>query len=104
MSALDRLARTAVVVAARRWPPDLSELMAQEWQAELDAIRADPGLGRPARAHRTITFAGSIALSPAVEEAGTAPATRLDRAAAVGRAAAVTLVAAALFNAVQPST
>jgi hypothetical protein len=101
---IDRLARLAVGAAARRWPSDLSEIMAQEWQAELDALRADRALGRLARARRTLAFAGSLALSPAVEEAGAEPITWTSRAAAIARPAAtaigVTLLAAALFNAV----
>ena len=78
--------------------------MAREWAAELDAIRDDPGLGRLARARRTISFAGSIALSPAVEEEGAEPVTWASRAASLTRpaavAAGVTLLAAALFDAV----
>ena len=101
---IDRLARFGVATAARRWPADLSEIMAREWQAELDAIREDPRHGRWMRAGRTITFAGSLALSPAVEEAGYEPVTWSDRASAATRpaatAAAVTLLAAALFNVV----
>jgi hypothetical protein len=78
--------------------------MLREWAAELDAIRDDPALGRLARARRTISFAGSIALSPAVEEEGAEPAMWPDRAASLTRpaalAAGVTLLAAALFDAV----
>jgi hypothetical protein len=101
---LDRLARAGLAAAARRWPADLSEIMAREWAAELEAIRNDPGLGRLARARRTIAFAGSITLSPAVEEDGAEPITWANRAASLTRPAAVaaglTLLAAALFDAV----
>ena len=65
-----RLADATLAAAAHRWPADVSDVMAREWQAELQAIRADPTLGPLTRAWRTIAFAGSIALSPAVEEAG----------------------------------
>jgi hypothetical protein len=103
-SLVDRLARLAVATAARRWPADLAEIMQREWHAELDALQADPTLGRLATTWRTITFAGSLALSPAVEEAGSDPVTWSNRAAAIARpaaaAAGVTMLAAALFNAV----
>ncbi|HEU4349426.1 MAG TPA: hypothetical protein VFR35_16745 [Actinoplanes sp.] len=96
MNAVDRLARAMVAAAARRWPDDLAESLCAEWQAELDALRHDlPGFRRMIRA---LTFAGSLALSPAVDQPPWP-----ERAAGLGRAASiaagVTLLAAALFNA-----
>jgi hypothetical protein len=92
------LARLALAATARRWPQDLSETMRYEWTAELDAIRTDPGLGRLRRAARMIAFAGSIALSPPVEEAGAEPATWRDRVVPPASAIGLTLLAAAMFN------
>jgi hypothetical protein len=103
-SLVERLARQAVGTAARRWPAELAEIMQREWQAELGALHADPTLGRMTKTWRTITFAGSLALSAAVEEAGSEPVTWSDRAATIARpaaaAAGVAMLAAALFNAV----
>jgi hypothetical protein len=94
---VDRLARAGVSAAARRWPPEIADAMRDEWLAELAALDA-AGLG--IRAYRKLVFAGSLLLSPAVDE----PPWR-DRAAALGRsasvAAGVTLLAAALVNAVR---
>jgi hypothetical protein len=70
LSELHRIARAALIATARRWPEDLSETMAYEWGAELDAIRHDPRTGRTLRAYRMIAFAGSIALATPVEEPG----------------------------------
>lgn len=89
----DRLARGLVLLAARRWPRE----MADEWLAELETMRSDR---RPGRAWRSLAFAGSLALSPAVEAEDEAPATWQERLAAVGMPAALTLLAAGLFNAV----
>lgn len=106
MNPVDRVARACVTAAARRWPAELSQTMSLEWCAELDAVRDDPTTGPVTRAWRAAAFAGSIALSPPVEAAGTEPVTWRDRAGGAGRAltalsgvAAVTLLAAALFNA-----
>ena len=105
MSALDRLARWCVGTAARRWPADLSGGLCREWNAELDALRNDPALGRVTRAARAVAFAGSIALSPPVEAAGADPVTWRERVGGAGRllgtlsgAGLVTLLAAGLFN------
>jgi hypothetical protein len=98
MSGLHRLARAGLTATARRWPQDLSETMRYEWSAELDAIRDDPGAGRTLRAYRMIAFAGSIALSPPVEEVGAEPATWRDRVAPPASAIGLTLLAAAMFN------
>ena len=100
LGGLDRIARVGLNAAARRWPQDLSETMRYEWSAELDAIRDDPASSRPVRAYRMVAFAGSIALSPAVEEAGAEPVTWRDRVIRPASAAGLTLLAAALFNAV----
>ena len=95
---IDRLARVLVDLAARRWPAELADEMAEEWHAELAALRADR------RPWRSLAFAGSLALSPAVEAADEDPVTWPQRLAAGGRALslpiALTLVAAALFNGV----
>jgi hypothetical protein len=103
-SPVDRIAQLAVRTAARRWPADLAETMTREWQAELGTLRTDRTLGRWTKTWRTIAFAGSLALSPAVEEAGAEPITWSERAATMARpaaiAAGVTMVAAALFNVV----
>jgi hypothetical protein len=91
---VERLARAGLRRAARRWPDELAEILRAEWAAELDALR-----GRP---WRMLTFAGSLVVSPAVDE----PSWR-DRAVETGRAAStaagVTLLAAALFNGVHVS-
>ncbi|MCM4079594.1 hypothetical protein [Paractinoplanes hotanensis] len=91
MGVVDRVARAAVRVAARRWPDDLAPLMREEWLAELASIT-----GRR-RAARKLAFAGSLAVSPAVDE----PSWR-DRSVVVGRraatAAGVTLLAAVATN------
>jgi hypothetical protein len=84
------LARAGIAAAARRWPADLAGALRAEWEAELAAIRVqEHGLRR---IHRTLTFAGSLAVSPAVD----AP----PRLAGCVVAAGVTLLAGALFNAV----
>jgi hypothetical protein len=94
MTAVDRLARSLLATAARRWPADLRDELAQEWQAELDSLGAAP---------RKLAFAASLTLSPAVEEADEEPVTWPQRTAGWARAlavpAALTLLAAALFNA-----
>jgi hypothetical protein len=99
MNVVDRLARAGVTAAARRWPDDLAGPMRDEWTAELAALRHDPALSPVRRAYRTLAFAGSLAIWPAVDRPSWA-----DRAATAGRAASVaagvTLLAAALFNAV----
>nr|WP_221381315.1 hypothetical protein [Actinoplanes polyasparticus] len=91
MGVVDRVARAAVLAAARRWPDDLAPLMREEWLAELASIT-----GRR-RAARKLAFAGSLAVSPAVDE----PSWR-DRSVIVGRGAAVaagvTLLAAVATN------
>ena len=98
---VDRFARRLVTSAARRWPGDLSEIMADEWQAELDALRAEPELRPSVRAWRTLTFAGSLAVWPPVEAEGEEPVSTLDRwGRSLAAAAGVTLLAAALFNGV----
>ncbi|MCO8271264.1 hypothetical protein M1L60_11735 [Actinoplanes sp. TRM 88003] len=88
MGAVDRAARAAVRAAARRWPEDLAPVMRDEWLAELAAISG---------ARRKLAFAGSLAVSPAVDE----PSWR-ERAVVVGRlsalAAGVTLLAAVATN------
>ena len=91
MTATERLAHTLVTAAARRWPADLREDLTQEWHAELDALGPS---------WRSLTFAASLAVSPAVEEADEEPATWAQRGAEWAAPAAVTLLAAALFNAV----
>jgi hypothetical protein len=98
LSGLHRIARAGLTATARRWPEDLSETMAYEWGAELDAIRHDPRAGRTLRAYRMIAFAGSIALAPPVEEAGAEPATWRDRLARPASATGLVLLAAAMFN------
>jgi hypothetical protein len=94
MRAIDHLARTLVTAAARRWPADLRDDLAREWHAELEAL---------GRNRRKLAFAASIAASPAVEEPDEEPATWARRYAEWGRAlsvpVALTLLAAALFNA-----
>ena len=98
---VDRFARRLVTSAARRWPGDLSEIMADEWQAELDALRAEPELRPSVRAWRTLTFAGSLTVCPPVEAEGEEPVSTLDRwGRSLAAAAGVTLLAAALFNGV----
>jgi hypothetical protein len=94
---VDRVARAGVAAAARRWPADLSEAMRAEWLAELAALdRPGPG----GSAYRKLAFAGSLLVSPAVDE----PSWR-GRASGLGRtasvAAGVTLLAAALINGVR---
>jgi hypothetical protein len=88
MGAVDRLARAAVLVAARRWPDDVAGVMRDEWLAELAVI------GEP---WRKLAFAGSLAVSPGVDE----PSWR-ERAGNAGRlaavAAGVTLLAAVTTN------
>ncbi|GID31405.1 hypothetical protein [Paractinoplanes brasiliensis] len=84
----DRVARALVVVAARRWPEDLADVMRDEWLAEL----AFAGGWR-----RKLAFAASLAVSPAVGEPGWRDrASELGRASAV--AAGVTLCAALAAN------
>jgi len=91
---LERLARTGLDRAARRWPDDLSEILRDEWAAELAALRGHPW--------KMLTFAGSLAISPAVDEPSWG-----ERTIGVGRAAStaagVTLLGAALFNGVNVS-
>lgn len=93
MRAADRLAQALVTAAARRWPADLREELAREWHAELDALGRSP---------RGLAFAASLAVSPAVEEAGEEPVTWSQRGAGWARAlsvpAALMLLAAALIN------
>lgn len=91
---LERLARAGLDRAARRWPDDLSGILRDEWAAELAALRGHPV--------KMLTFAGSLLISPAVDEPSWG-----ERAIGVGRAAStaagVTLLAAALFNGVHVS-
>ncbi len=88
MSLAGRLARAGVRAAARRWPVELAELMRDEWLAELAAVDGSC---------RKLTFAGSLVVSPAVDEPSWP-----ERASAVGRATAVaagvTLLAAFATN------
>ncbi|HEY3009772.1 MAG TPA: hypothetical protein VGJ63_17135 [Micromonosporaceae bacterium] len=107
MNLVDRLTDACVARAARRWPADISGAMAREWRAELNALRADVAVGEWTRSARAIAFAASLACSPAVEAEGDPAPTWRDRATGLGRAATalagaagVTLLAAALFNAV----
>jgi hypothetical protein len=100
MSTLDRLTRLGLDIAARRWPRDIAEDLRYEWGAELAAIRHDPHAGRFARAGRAMAFAGSLALSPAVEPDGAEPAGWRDRLLPPAAAAGLLLVAAAAFDAV----
>jgi hypothetical protein len=100
LAGLDRLARLGLSAAARRWPADISEAVRSEWAAELAAIQDDPRLSRLAKAYRTVTFAGSLALSPAVEADGAEPVAWRDRLVPPAAAAGLLLVAAAAFNAV----
>ncbi|MEU7909049.1 hypothetical protein [Actinoplanes sp. NPDC049118] len=93
MSGLDRLAGALIVATARRWPAEIADDLSREWLAELEALR-----GRP---WRRLTFAGSLALSPAVEEAGEEPVTWPARLARGAVPVALTLLAAALINAVR---
>ena len=79
------LARLLLRVAVRRWPADLADVLRPEWEAELATLH-----GR-----RMLTFAGSLALSPAVDE----PPRREQAVVAAG----VTVLAAALFNGVHAS-
>jgi hypothetical protein len=78
---------------------DLAETVHREWHAEIDALDADRALRPAGRAYRKLAFAGSLLISPAVDE----PTWR-DRAAGLGRAvpvaSGVMLLAAALANAV----
>jgi hypothetical protein len=95
MTWLERLAYWLVHRAARRWPADLAEIMADDWRAELDILREQSG------AWPMLKFAGSLAGSAAVEEEGEEPVSRLTEAGrAVASAAGVTLLAAGLFNGV----
>ena len=87
MTATDRLARSLVSAAARRWPADLRADLTREWHAEL------------AHAPHKLVFAASLALSPAVEEADEEPVTWAQRSAGWAVPAALTLLAAALVNA-----
>ena len=63
MKPTDRLAHALVTTTARRWPADLRDDLAREWHAEL------------AHAPHKLTFAASLAISPAVEEADEEPVT-----------------------------
>ncbi|MGK5681866.1 hypothetical protein [Actinoplanes sp. URMC 104] len=85
---MDRLARALVGAAARRWPEEMADEMRAAWLAELAAI---PGWWR------RWAFAGSLAISPGVDEPSWG-----ERASAAGRAAAVaggvTLAAAVATN------
>ena len=93
-SVVDRLARFLVDRAARRWPADLAEPMAQEWRAELAALRDEPAV-------RRLSFAGSLALSPAVEPDGAEPVLALEAwARSAAGAVGITVLAGALFNGV----
>jgi hypothetical protein len=98
---MTRLARCLVLAAARRWPPDLAEIMTAEWLAEIEALRVEPGRSPLRRQCRVLVFAGSLALSPAVEAEGAEPVGRIE---SWGRwlagAAGVTLLAGGLFNGV----
>jgi hypothetical protein len=85
--ATDRLARTLITTAVRRWPADLRDDLTREWHAEL------------AHAPHKLVFAAGLALSPAVEEADEEPVTWAQRGAGWAAPAALTLLAAALFNA-----
>ncbi|MDT4995277.1 MAG: hypothetical protein QOH97_5169 [Actinoplanes sp.] len=74
MTRLERLAYWLVRRAARRWPEDLAEPMTADWLAELDVLHTQSGVGQ------MLTFAGSLALSAAVEEEGEEPASRFSQA------------------------
>ena len=89
MRLIDRLARAAVGAAARRWPAEMADDLQAEWLAELATLTG---------ARRKVAFAGSLAVSPAVDEPSWT-----ERAAGAGQrvavAAGVTLVAATAANA-----
>jgi hypothetical protein len=100
----DRCVRSA----ARRWPAQLRDDLLRQWLAELDAIIADPAQSQVARWCSAIAFAVSLAVSPAVEEAGAPARTWQDRWEALARLCAgaaslagITLVAAGLATAVR---
>ncbi|MBM2621482.1 hypothetical protein JIG36_38860 [Actinoplanes sp. LDG1-06] len=81
---VERLARFAVRMAARRWPAELAGTMREEWLAELAYVRG---------ARAKLAFAGSLLVSPALDGPSWA-----DRFAGLGRAAGVTLAAAVVAN------
>ncbi|MFC7277570.1 hypothetical protein ACFQS1_26550 [Paractinoplanes rhizophilus] len=89
MSAALRLSRWLVVRAARRWPGDMS----REWLAELEVLRAEPA--------KALSFALSLAVSPAVEALGQEPVARVESwARSLAASIGVPLLAAMLFNGV----
>ncbi|MFI5895440.1 hypothetical protein ACIA5D_35620 [Actinoplanes sp. NPDC051513] len=89
MSPAFRLARWLVVRAARRWPEDMSP----EWLAELEALRAEPA--------KALSFAVSLAASPAVEAVGEDQISRAELCVrALAAPLGATLLAAVLFNGV----
>ena len=89
MALIDRLARAAVCAAARRWPAEMADDLRAGWLAELATLTG---------ARSKVAFAGSLAVSPAVDEPSWT-----ERAAGAGQrlavAAGVTLAAATAANA-----
>ncbi|HEY7177320.1 MAG TPA: hypothetical protein VH442_20580 [Micromonosporaceae bacterium] len=57
---VDRFADSCVRIAAKRWPPELSDAMTDEWRAELAALSADASLTRLAKSWRAIVFAAGL--------------------------------------------
>src|SRR5262249_47295552 len=54
---VDGLADACGRLGAHRWPPDLADTMADEWRAELAALRADTSLPERVRLWRALAFA-----------------------------------------------
>ncbi|GAA2642188.1 hypothetical protein [Paractinoplanes durhamensis] len=65
---MSRLAHRFLDAAARRWPAEIRDEMAQEWHAELAAIETEPGGKR-----RSFAYALSLLLSPPVKDRTGAP-------------------------------
>ena len=103
---VDGFADACVRLAARRWPPDLVDAMAEEWRAELAAVRADTSLPKPVRLWRALAFAiglvrfGSVGSEESTWDSWRSRAARFGPAVA-GLAGAVGVVAlsGALFGA-----
>jgi hypothetical protein len=88
MSVLDRFTAACLRSAAGRWPEDIADEMHREWRAELAAIEYSTPGGPLRRAWRRVTFAVSLACSPAADPAPSVAGTARDRLAGLGHALA----------------
>jgi hypothetical protein len=86
MSILSGFTGACVRLAVERWPAEMRDDLAREWLAELAELAHDREIGSVARAWRQLTYAASLACSPAVEPENAAPRVWREELPSFGRA------------------